>query len=398
MKVLFVFSIGHLDGGAAKVWLSLIDGLRAHGSEPYVVMPQTKDESMLRALDKMKVPYWIEFFTWWTAGDKNPGSLKRRLRRAVARKVNAKAERKILDIIKREKIDCLVIEDGTIEAGLKAAKAANIPVVWHIHEFLSLCDKANHESGAQYFIDPAKHVEDKFAQADVIIAVSDAIRKNLEKQFTQLNNVTSLHNGISSENVAKNKGEILQNDTVQFTMAQRFDENKDQLTCVKAFAKVADKYPQANLKFVGGGSAEYIEKVKRVACSLNCSERISFCGNSDDMASVWKETDVAINCSHSEGCSISAAECMQSGCLHIASNCAGNIELLKDGRGLLFDKGNPDSLAKQMSWAIENAQEAREIAQRGKTWALKEFSMDKFLDAFENILHGAINKRCGGAA
>ena len=181
-------------------------------------------------------------------------------------------------------------------------------------------------------------------------------------------------------------------------MAQRFDENKDQLTCVKAFAKVADKYPQANLKFVGGGSAEYIEKVKRVACSLNCSERISFCGNSDDMASVWKETDVAINCSHSEGCSISAAECMQSGCLHIASNCAGNIELLKDGRGLLFDKGNPDSLAKQMSWAIENAQEAREIAQRGKTWALKEFSMDKFLDAFENILHGAINKRCGGAA
>ena len=91
MKVLFVFSIGHLDGGAAKVWLSLIDGLRAHGSEPYVVMPQTKDESMLRALDKIKVPRYVEFFTWWTTGDSNSRSLKRKLRRTVARKVNAKA-------------------------------------------------------------------------------------------------------------------------------------------------------------------------------------------------------------------------------------------------------------------------------------------------------------------
>ena len=413
MKILFVLSIGHLDGGAAQVWLSLISGLRERGHEPYVVMPQTKDETMVCALDEMNVPYWVEFFTWWTTCDERPRSLKRRLRRVAARRVNARADGKILQIILQNDIDCIVIEDGTIETGLAAANAAALPAVWHIHEFLSCADGADASSrdgesaagdfgkgavGTQHFLESAKYVGRKFAQADTIVCVSDAIRKSLTEQFPHLQNVAALHNGISDENIANSKDEVLQNDFVQFTMAQRFDENKDQLTCLEAFAIIANKYPQAKLQFVGDGSAEYIQKVKSLAHTLNCEEQVTFCGKRTDMAAVWEETDIAINCSHSEGCSISAAECMQSGCLHIASNCAGNVELLQGDRGLIFDVGNADSLAKQMSWALDNMQQACEVAQRGKAWALKEFDMGNFLDSFEHILHDVIEVEDGKVA
>lgn len=379
MKILFILSIGHLDGGAAAVWLNLLDAMKAKGAEVFVVMPQAKDATLTCELEARNIPYWVEFFTWWTTTDKDVHSVAHRARRFVAKRANAKAEQKIAQIIRTHKIDCLVIEDGTIEAGLEAATSLGIPVVWHVHEFL------DGEYGVQYFLESPGYVQEKFSKAHQIITVSQAIATDLHKQFPQLDNLSVLHNGISRKHVGINE-HVLQKDDVQITMAQRIDANKDQLCCIEAFAQIADEFPQATLQFVGSGKTEDVKKAKQHAQQKPCSARITFCGKRNDMAHVWAQTDIAINCSHTEGCSISAAECMQSGCLHVASDCLGNAELLSDGRGLLFPVGDSNALAQQISWALRNREDACEIAQKGQSWALHEFSQEAFAQHFWQII------------
>lgn len=374
MKVLFVFSIGRLHGGAANVWFNLLDTLPSRGVEPYVVIPQDVDHSMTRALQERGIP-WIEaFFTWWVTGDAHPRSLVRRIRRKGASIVNRAAEKVIDDFIVKQGIELVYICDGTITAGLDAAQRRGIPVVWHIHQFIE------GDNGSVSFIDRETQVRSAFARADALITVSEGIKAYLRSRFPTIRKIAAIHNGIPKDRIC-DKTSVLEGDTVVFTLAGHLDANKGQLDAARAFAQVARDFPEARLQFVGAGEQEEVEKVRAECERGGILPQVAYLGQRSDMPAVWETTDVALNCSMSEGCSMAVGEAMSSGCLLLCSTAEGNVEIIDGRYGLLYERGKVDALAEKMRWVLENRAEARLIAARGKQHALQLFDLDRQADA-----------------
>lgn len=380
MKVLFVFSIGKLDGGAAAVWMNLLDGLPSRGVEPYVVVPQGPDKRLSSELDGRGIPWRKFFFTWWVTSDARPHSLGHRIRRRGARIVNRHAEGEIGKFIDEHGIELVYICDGTITAGLEAAKERGLPVVWHIHEFI------REQPGGVSFIDPEMHVGNTLMKADKIIAVTKSIRTDLTQRFPGLRDgrIKAIYNGIPRSRICEKSG-ILDREQVVFTLVGRIDGNKGQEGALRAFIKVASDYPQARLHIVGAGDPELEARLRSMAEKCPFHDRIEFQGTRHDIARVWDETDVALNCSYTEGCSMVLCEAMSSGCLMLCSTAESNVELIDGKYGLLYERRKVDALAEKMRWVLEHGDEARVIAAAGKERAAHLFDLDRQIDAVYRV-------------
>lgn len=79
------------------------------------------------------------------------------------------------------------------------------------------------------------------------------------------------------------------------------------------------------------------------------------------------KNSVFINASFSEGRSNSLLEAICSGCLAVVSRIPGNQLVVKHGcSGLLFDPGDPSTLANQLLWIQENPLLAHKLAAEGR--------------------------------
>ena len=394
LTVLFVLSVANTQGGAAKVWLNLLRGLPAYGVKPFVVMPSHGDGSMAAALEELGVPYMETFYTWWVTTDSNPRSLKRRFARRGAKFANARAEAQVAEALEEAQADLVYICDGSVTLGLDAAQQAGIPVVWHFHQFIR---------GAQdglWFIDLPEEVAQQLQRAARIVTVNQGQRDDLCQRFgLDQKKVSAVYNGVDLRR-AGTKTELLSGEAVTFTLAGRVDANKRHQDAVEAFDLVAGEYPQARLLLVGDGTDAAVDALRQKVAASPYAERIELRGYTDDMPALWAETDVALNCSLSEGCSMVLAEAMASGCLVIASDAEGNAELLDPDnqmpgmcegvRGLLYERGSARSLAEQMRWVLEHPVAARQIAAFGRADGRAAFSLEGQLERIRDVFDAAI--------
>lgn len=383
MKVLFVFSIGRMTGGAANVWLSLLDGLSARGVEPCVVIPGDVDGTMVAELERRGIPWKAAFFTWWVTADPDPRSLRRRLCRAAARAVNARAEHLIGSFIDEQRADLVYICDGTVTAGLHTAKKRGLPVVWHMHQ------QVGGDADISY-IDSDGQVGRELSRADAVIAVSRSIGDGLRTRFSACPKVHVVPNGIPVERTCS-AGGVLEGDEVRFSFVGRFDGNKRPGDALRAFCAIAPDFPEARLCLVGTGDEGLLARLKREAAADAAAARIEFPGFCSDMPGVWARTDVALNCSMSEGCSMVMAEALASGRLVLCSDAPGNVELVPSSCGLLYARGDADALAGRMRWVLEHRDEARALAAAGKARAEQVLSVDAQMDAVLSVFKGVLS-------
>lgn len=133
----------------------------------------------------------------------------------------------------------------------------------------------------------------------------------------------------------------------RFLCVAEFSKRKNQLLIIKAFSQLIHKNVNAELVFAGDGVK--MEKCKRLADELNLSEHITFCGRVQDMNRLYRNCDVLISASQSEGLPFNIMESLYCGTPVIASNVKGNNDLIRDGlNGRLFELSNIDSLVEIM--------------------------------------------------
>lgn len=386
MRVLFVFSTGKLEGSAAAVWMNLLRGLPSRGVEPFVVMPESPDAGFLSGLGKLGIPWEHVRFRWWATSGAKPTSFTRRVTRRRARILNSRAEGDLGKIIEERGIELVYICDGTITTGLEAAKKRGIPVVWHIHEFI------RSQEDDTDFLDPGMHVGNTLIKADRIITVTKSIRTDLVQRFPGLREVgiKTIYNGVLKSRTFDKDGILGRDDRVVFSLVGRICENKGQLEAVRAFSGVAAEFPQARLRLVGRGSEHDIRRLSAAAARAGVGDRVEFQEGIGDVARVWEDTDVVLNCSYSEGCSMPLCEALTSGCLALCSTAESNVEIVDGKYGLLYPRRKADALAHKMRWVLKHQDEARKIAAVGKEHALVTFDLDRQLDAVYGVFEEAM--------
>ena len=137
-----------------------------------------------------------------------------------------------------------------------------------------------------------------------------------------------------------------------------------------AFAKVAEKYPEATLDILGQGDKR--EELERLAVSdERLARRVRFIGQvlNEKMYDYLKANDIMLSAPKIDNMPVSLMEAMNAGVLVISSNVGGVPYMIEHKKtGLLFElrtkseevrgKSEEDALAEQIIWALEHQKES----------------------------------------
>ena len=155
-------------------------------------------------------------------------------------------------------------------------------------------------------------------------------------------------------------------------------------TLVEAFSRLYREQPGLRLLIVGSGPER--EPLERLAASLGVMEGCLFRESTSDVASWLRAIDIFVLPSLSEGLSNSLMEAMAMGCCAVASHVGGNPELVRDGdTGVLFDAGNPESLAGRLRTLIDDGQLRSRLAESGARFIAADFSIARSVGRIEEI-------------
>lgn len=129
----------------------------------------------------------------------------------------------------------------------------------------------------------------------------------------------------------------------------RMDANKNHEMMIRAFASLADKYPEYTLTIYGDGELHsYLEEL---AGQLGVADRVFLPGVIPDVAARIEKASVFLLTSYSEGVSNALIEALASGLGVISTDVpsGGTVELMEDGvNGLIIPAGNQNALEQAM--------------------------------------------------
>ncbi|HLE53366.1 MAG TPA: glycosyltransferase family 4 protein [Anaerolineales bacterium] len=156
----------------------------------------------------------------------------------------------------------------------------------------------------------------------------------------------------------------------------------------RAFVKAARRCPELRLCMLGNGS-QAIE-IRHILTEGGVVDRIEFPGQVSqvDLPRYYRQADLYISASHSDGTSISLLEAMACGCPALVSDIPGNREWVEPGvHGWWFPDGDVDTLTTAILDAVDKrhrlptmGQAARKLAEQRADW---EKNFQELLRAYQ---------------
>lgn len=145
----------------------------------------------------------------------------------------------------------------------------------------------------------------------------------------------------------------------------RLDQNKNQEMIIRAFAALAEKYPEHRLVIYGEGELRpYLEEVIR---ELGMEERISLPGVIPDVGARIEKAEVFVLASYSEGVSNALIEALATGLAVVATDVpsGGTQELITDGEnGLIIPAGDRKALEEALDRLLGDVAYAKELGSK----------------------------------
>jgi glycosyltransferase involved in cell wall biosynthesis len=227
---------------------------------------------------------------------------------------------------------------------------------------------------------------------DANVAVSRELLSCLEREgkFATGKNFHVVYNGVDAARLgttvgggAALRGELrLAESELLFGMVGNFyaDGRKDQLTVCRALPEVFARVPQAQFVFAGG----YAENAARIyeECVGFCREqgiagRVHFLGQRADVAGVLGALDIFVFSSRKDSFGVAVVEAMLAGVPALVSDIGALLEVTRGGEyASVFRTGDAGELARQLIALAGDGARRRELAERARQWAAREFGIE----------------------
>lgn len=142
------------------------------------------------------------------------------------------------------------------------------------------------------------------------------------------------------------------------------NENKNQITAIKAMKQVVVAEPKAVLLLAGNGPTH--DELKNAISELGLSEHAILLGYHTDLERYVKASDLVISCSKREGLGLNLIEGMLCKKPIVAAINRGHRELVQDGiNGYLVPATDADMLAEKTQWLLSDDQMRHTFGDRG---------------------------------
>lgn len=213
-----------------------------------------------------------------------------------------------------------------------------------------------HGGGGELFFDRhPRLVRHYLTRTDANIVLSGFLAKVFEKHRLPY---TIIPNIIEFDDACFRQREVIQ----PHFICVRAHEELYNIPCVlRAFQKVQQKFPEAELTLVGAGSQH--EQLKQMAQELHLHD-VTFTGRVENRAiyHYLDQADVFVSAPKVDNMPVSVIEAMNAGLLVISSRVGGVPYMVDEGKnGLLFTSDHDEELAEKMLWALEHQEKTKTI-------------------------------------
>jgi len=168
----------------------------------------------------------------------------------------------------------------------------------------------------------------------------------------------------------------------------RLTEQKDHSTLIKAFALVAQDFPQWHLRIIGEGVLRYDLEV--LISSLSLHGRVSLPGVTSEIGLEYESAELFVIASRYEAFGLVTAEAMSYGLPVIGfADCPGTNELIQPERtGLLITPlaNRAASLSFGLSRLMKNPTLRKSMGSAGREEVTKHYSPEQVCDRWETLL------------
>jgi glycogen(starch) synthase len=155
---------------------------------------------------------------------------------------------------------------------------------------------------------------------------------------------------------------------------------------LRAFARIADGFPQARLILAGHGMER--DALQAQAAALGLDSAVEFAGwiAPEAVPSVINASTFVVMPSRSEALPLVALEAALMGRPLLATRVGGLPEVVVHGQtGLLVEPGDSGALAKAMAFLLEHPERTSQMGQAARSRAMKLFSFERQVTAYDAL-------------
>lgn len=142
---------------------------------------------------------------------------------------------------------------------------------------------------------------------------------------------------------------------------------KGQHILTNAFCRLAVAYPDWQLVFVGPGEAENCgDLIRDLARKHGLSERVRMVGQQENVSDWLRRCSIFVQPSFQEGLPLALQEAMAAACPVVATQVAGNPELVSEGKnGFLVAAGDVSAMKEKLQWLMDHPMERKKMGYEG---------------------------------
>jgi hypothetical protein len=157
---------------------------------------------------------------------------------------------------------------------------------------------------------------------------------------------------------------------------------------IKAWAKIAYKYPEWILEIAGQGSEEQQKLINKMAKDEQIEQQVHLLGFRTDMEKVYKDAEIFVLSSRYEGFGLVLIEAMSQGCACISTNHKGRqAEIITHNYdGLLCETNSVESLTIALDKMISNSSQRKAVQQQA-IHSSKRFLPSVIIQKWEELLN-----------
>jgi glycosyltransferase involved in cell wall biosynthesis len=224
-----------------------------------------------------------------------------------------------------------------------------------------------------------------------VVAVSERVAAYAAREFRiPEDRLTTIVNGVDLERFRPSAPTRDPRTPVVGCTARLSAEN-DHATLLRAFARLGQQWPNAQLLLVGRGPEE--AALRALTEGLGVGGRICFAGEHADVAPWLARMDVYAQASRLAGISNSILEAMATALPVVATRVGGTPEVVVHGEtGFLVPPGNPAALADALGTLLANPAMALACGRAGRARAEAHFGASAMLQRVEALLDQLVRR------
>jgi len=220
-------------------------------------------------------------------------------------------------------------------------------------------------------------------------AVSQDLKQFMVAEGFPARDVQVVYNGIEvgraasvSERLAVRRELGVSDDALVVATVARFDPVKDLGSLLRAVATLSGERPVTALLIGDGPERPHLESL---ATELGVNNAVRFLGHRNDARRWLAGCDAYVNCSTSEGVSLTILEAMAAALPVVVTRVGGTPEVVVDGCGLLVPARDPAALAGALRRIGQDAPLARALGAAARRRVETHFTIERMVGDYARL-------------